>query len=56
MKGDLNFKINKKIGLLLVATISLFATAEYVSLVDARSAGGIVVDGMTDDLAKNWLN
>lgn len=52
MKGDLNFKINKKIGLLLVATISLFATAEYVSLVDARSAGGIVVDGMTDEEVK----
>lgn len=57
MKGDLtfNFKINKKIGLALIAAIGLFATAEYVSLIDAKSAGGIVVDGMTDEEVKEVI-
>lgn len=49
LKGDINFnfKINKKIGLLLVGFASLFATADFVSLVDTKAAGGIVIEKET---------
>lgn len=43
MKGDIHLKINKKIGLLLVAVFGAMATAQYVSLIDAKSSGGINV-------------
>lgn len=36
MKGDINLKINKKIGLGLIAAVSLFAMADFVSLVDHK--------------------
>ncbi len=47
MKGDITFKINKKIGLGLIGALSLFATADFVSLVDVKSAGGIVIEKET---------
>ena len=43
MKGDINFKINKKAGLGLIGALSLFAMADFVSIVDHKSAGGITV-------------
>lgn len=47
MKGDITFKINKKIGLGLIGALSLFATADFVSMVDVKSSGGIVVEKET---------
>lgn len=43
MKGDinLNLKINKKIGLSLLALTCVFALADYVSIVDVESSGGV---------------
>lgn len=45
MKGNITFNlnINKKVGAVLLAAASLFAAAEYVSLIDAKSSGGIIV-------------
>lgn len=54
MKGDL--KISKKSALILAGAISFFAMAEYVSLVDVKNAGGIIVeDGTTDDDIKRVI-
>lgn len=57
MKGDINFnfRINKKIGLFLLAGISLFATADFVSMIDVKSAGGVIVDGKTDEEIKELI-
>lgn len=45
MKGDINInlKINKKLGLVILASLGIFAMADYVSVVDSNSAGGITV-------------
>lgn len=47
MKGDFVLKINKKIGLAILGSMSLFAMADFVSLIDAKSAGGIIVEKET---------
>ncbi len=48
MKGDINLKISKK-GLLIFSTIiGFFAMADYVSVIDAKSSGGVIVDGLSE--------
>lgn len=51
MSGDINFnlkfKINKKIGLAILGGMSLFAMADFVTLIDAKSAGGITIEKET---------
>jgi hypothetical protein len=52
MKGDINFnfKINKKIALISVLSMGFYAFADYVSLIDTKSSGGIIVtSGVTED-------
>lgn len=44
MKGDLNFKISKNVAVLIAVVLGAFTYANYVSLVDAKSAGGIIVE------------
>lgn len=44
MKGDINLKINKKLGLVIIAAASTLAMAEYVSIVSAKSSGGITIN------------
>lgn len=41
MKGDINLKINKKVGLCIIAITGLFAFADYVSVVNVESSGGV---------------
>ncbi len=43
MNGDINIKINKKIGLIGLALISFLALGNFVSVVDAESNGGVTV-------------
>lgn len=43
MKGDICLRINKKVGLLLLAVFGMFSIADYVSLVDVEDAGGITI-------------
>jgi hypothetical protein len=50
MKGDINLKISKNHALLLVSVLSIFSMANFVSLVDAKSAGGIVIEKETMDV------
>lgn len=45
MKGDI--KISKKSALVIAGALSLFAMADFVSLVDTKSAGGIVIEKET---------
>lgn len=52
MKGDikLELKINKKIGLFLLGGMSLFAAADFVSMVDLKSSGGVTIEeGLTEE-------
>lgn len=42
MKG--NIVIDKKVALFLTGVISLFSLADFVSLVDTKSAGGVIVE------------
>lgn len=50
LNGDINLKINKKIGVAILSAMSLFAAADFVSFVDADSAGGIVIEKETMDV------
>lgn len=43
MKGDINLRINKKLGLGLALVIGMYAYADYVSIVHAENAGGFNV-------------
>lgn len=43
MSGDINLRINKRIGILIACLMGAMATAEYVSVIDAKSAGGVIV-------------
>lgn len=52
MKGDINLKLSKKSALLLVGVVSAFAAADFVSFVDAKNSGGIIVDGLTEEQVK----
>lgn len=47
MKGDIVLKINKKIGAASLALIGIFAMADYVTLINSSSAGGIIVKDET---------
>lgn len=42
MKGDI--RISKKSALLLVGALSIFAAADFVSIVDSKTAGGVKVE------------
>lgn len=53
MKGDI--RISKKLAIMLAGTISLFAAADFVSMVDHKSAGGIIVEGTTDEDIKKVI-
>jgi hypothetical protein len=44
MKGNLILKINKKTALFLSLTLGLYAFADYVSIIDTKSSGGITVE------------
>lgn len=47
MKGDL--KINKKFALYIVAAMGFYAMADYVSLVDVESSGGVsIISGVSE--------
>lgn len=48
MKGDI--KISKNSALILAGALSLFAMADFVSLVDTESAGGIIIEKETMDV------
>lgn len=52
MKGNLVFKveIKKKVALGLLFALSAFATADYVSMIDVKSSGGIVIEKETMDV------
>lgn len=55
MKG--NITISKNSALLIAGALSLFAMADYVGMIDAKGAGGIVVDGATEEeIAEAILN
>jgi microcystin-dependent protein len=43
MKGDIHLKINKKVGLFFLGIFAMFSLADYVSLVDVESAGGVTI-------------
>lgn len=49
MKGDINLKINKKIGLAILASVGFFAMADFVSMIDVKSSGGISIDKELSD-------
>lgn len=47
MSGDIHFKISKKSIGLITAVLGAFTYANYVSLVDVKNAGGIVIEKET---------
>ena len=49
MKNDalINIKIGKKTTLCLAAILSFFAAADFVSLVDSKNAGGVIIEKET---------
>lgn len=49
MKGDITFKINKKIGLAIIASLGIFSMADFVSLVKTDTAGGISIEKELSD-------
>lgn len=47
MKG--NITISKKSALLIASVIGIFTMADYVSLINTKSIGGVIVDGATEE-------
>lgn len=48
MNGDINVKINKKVGLLILGATSLFAMADFVSLIDNEHNSYIIEEPMSE--------
>ena len=49
MNENKNIKISKKIGLMIMAGIGMFATTKYVSVIESKSADGLLVNGTHED-------
>lgn len=49
MSENINLKINKKLLLLGAVAATFFAMGQYVSVVNAGAAGGVIVDGATEE-------
>lgn len=49
MNGDINLKINKKVGLLFIAVIGVYSMADFVTIIDKKDNGGFIVyEGISD--------
>lgn len=54
-KSLININIDKKSALIIAAVVSFFAMADYVSVVNSGAAGGIIVDGATEEEIKEAI-
>lgn len=49
MNDNKNIKISKKIGLIIMAGIGMFATTKYVSIIESKSADDLLANGTHED-------